>query len=116
MKGIIMYTTVTNSGFHQAFINMGRENQFSYDGRNMLFDYLEQYEEETGEQIELDVIALCCEYTESDWQTIADDYSIDLSDCEDDEERFNTVHHYLEDNTIVIGYDEDKNIIVYQQF
>jgi hypothetical protein len=107
-----MYQTITNSDFHKAFHDTGREDNFSYEGRNMLFEYLN----ENYPDMELDVIVLCCEFDESDWQTIADDYSIDLSDCEDDEERFNTVHHYLEDNTIVIGYDEDKDIIVYQAF
>lgn len=41
-----------------------RPNNFSYEGLNNLFDYLEEYEESTGEQIEFDPIALCCEYTE----------------------------------------------------
>ena len=43
---------------------MGRGKQFTYEGLNALFDYLEEYEDGTGETIELDVIALCCEYTE----------------------------------------------------
>ena len=43
-----------------------RPNNFSYTGLTSLFDYLEQYEESTGEQIEFDPIALCCEYTEYD--------------------------------------------------
>jgi hypothetical protein len=29
-----------------------------------LFDYLEEYEESTGEDIEFDMVALCCDYTE----------------------------------------------------
>ena len=41
-----------------------RPNNFSYTGLASLFDYLEEYEESTGEQIEFDPIALCCEYTE----------------------------------------------------
>ena len=40
------------------------KNNFSYEGKRALFDYLEQYEEDAGEKIELDTIALCCEYTE----------------------------------------------------
>tara|TARA_R110002096_G_scaffold192336_1_gene373908 strand:- start:340 stop:639 length:300 start_codon:yes stop_codon:yes gene_type:complete len=41
-----------------------RPNNFSYEGLNQLFEYLEEYEDSTGEQIEFDPIALCCEYTE----------------------------------------------------
>ena len=43
-----------------------RPNNFSYTGLASLFEYLEEYEESTGEQIEFDPIALCCEYTEYD--------------------------------------------------
>lgn len=40
------------------------KNNFSYEGKRALFDYLEEYEESTGEELELDPIAFCCEYTE----------------------------------------------------
>ncbi len=43
-----------------------RKNTFSYNGKCALFDYLEEYEESTGEKIELDIIALCCDYSEYD--------------------------------------------------
>ena len=59
-----MKTTVTRHDFHDAFRRMGREDQFSYEGLNALFEYLEEYEESTGEELELDVIALCCDYAE----------------------------------------------------
>ena len=52
--------------FRDAFHKMGRGEQFSYAGLSALFDYLEDYEDSTGEEIELDVIALCCEYAEYD--------------------------------------------------
>jgi len=50
--------------FERAFKNMDRGDQFSYDGLKALYEYLEEYEESTGEEIDLDVIALCCDYTE----------------------------------------------------
>ena len=43
-----------------------RPNNFSTVGLSSLFYYLEEYEESTGEQIEFDPLALCCEYTEYD--------------------------------------------------
>lgn len=42
----------------------GRKDQFSYAGRCALYDYLESLAEDTGEPIELDVIAICCDYSE----------------------------------------------------
>lgn len=61
-----MYTTINSSSFHDAFIRMGRKDQFSYEAREALFNYLEQLEEDIDQQIELDVIALCCDYAEYD--------------------------------------------------
>jgi hypothetical protein len=58
-----MITTVNIHDFREAFRTL-RPNNFSYDGLAALFDYLEQLEEDTGEAMELDVIALSCDYTE----------------------------------------------------
>ena len=59
-----MKSTVTRSDFIQAFKTMDRKENFSYDGLVSLFEYLEEMEESCETEIELDVIALCCEYTE----------------------------------------------------
>jgi len=61
-----MKTTVSKSEFRTAFKTMGRGDQFSYQGLGELFEYLEQYEEGCDEEIELDVIALCCDWSEYD--------------------------------------------------
>lgn len=103
--------------FRQSFNNMGRKDQFSYNGLEILFDYLDELSEDVGEPIELDVIALCCEYEESHYSDIAEDYDIDLSDAEGDEsEEFDIVLDYLENNTSVCGHDEETGNIVYAQF
>ena len=59
-----MKQTVTFTDFTDAFRNMGRKDQFSYNGLKALYDYLEELENDMNEEIELDVIAFCCEYTE----------------------------------------------------
>lgn len=62
-----MHTTVNFSVFCDAFNRFtDRKDAFSYDGKRALFDYLTDLEADTGENIELDVIALCCEYNEYD--------------------------------------------------
>lgn len=61
-----MKTTVNEYAFRRAFEKMDRSDNFSYAGLGALFDYLEQYEEDTGEEMELDVIAICCDFTEYD--------------------------------------------------
>ena len=98
-----MKTTVTKSDFRDAFRTMGRTDQFSYEGLGVLFDYLESYEEDTGEEIELDVIALCCDYYEATWQEIAENYGIDLTDPEDEDLVAEEVQDYIEYHSCVIG-------------
>ena len=58
--------TVTACSFIDAFRRMDRMDQFSYDGLRALYDYLEQLSDDVGENIELDVVALCCDYAEYD--------------------------------------------------
>jgi hypothetical protein len=60
-----MKTSVNYYDFRNAFMAI-RPDNFSYDGLEVLFEYLESYEEDCGEELELDVISICCEYTEWD--------------------------------------------------
>tara|TARA_A200000159_G_scaffold19764_1_gene16356 strand:- start:36 stop:332 length:297 start_codon:yes stop_codon:yes gene_type:complete len=69
--------------FRQAFRQHERDNQFSHEGLSTLFDMLEDYEQDTDEEIELDVIALCCDFTEYDsFKELTDNY--DCIESEDD--------------------------------
>lgn len=110
-----MKQSVNFSAFIDAFHAYKRYDQFGYKALKILFEYLEEYEESTGEEIELDVIALCCDYSVDSVADIASNYDIDLSDCEDDEERKAAVLDYLQDNTQVCGDYEgnDGHHIVY---
>ena len=60
-----MKTTVNQTDFIDAFKKL-RPDNFSYDGLVALYDYLDDFEEDTDEEIELDVIAFCCDYSEWD--------------------------------------------------
>jgi len=55
-----MIMQVSQQMFADAFRRMDRADQFSPAGLNALYDHIE----ETDEDYELDVIALCCEFTE----------------------------------------------------
>jgi hypothetical protein len=61
-----MKQSINDWDFTDAFHKAGRGKQFSYDGLKALFEYLEELENDIGEEINLDVIALCCEYAEYD--------------------------------------------------
>jgi hypothetical protein len=104
-----MKQTVNLPAFMDAFHAYKRYGQFDYNALQILFEYLEELESETGEEIELDVIALCCDYSVDSVADIASNYDIDLSDCEDDEARKFAVLEYLNDNTSVCGDFEDAD-------
>ena len=95
--------TVDLYEFREAFRRMNRQDQFSYEGLEVLFDYLDNLSEDTGEPIELDVVALCCEYYESSIDELIENYDIDVSDAADEFEKEDIVRDYLTDNTIVCG-------------
>jgi len=74
--------------FLEEFENHGRENQFTYEGKKALYDYLNDLSEDIGETIELDVIAICCDFTEYDSiEEFINDYGYtigeDINDIED---------------------------------
>lgn len=106
-----MKQTVNSSQFHDAFHKMDRSNQFSYEALNLIYDYLEQFEQDTSSEIELDVIAICCEYSEMTHQEVLDAYGIEL---ENGEELDEAVLSYLNRNTSVIGETDDT--VVFVQF
>jgi len=102
-----MKTSVYLDDFVQAFKDYGHESQFSRPALYGLFNYLERYEQDTGEEIELDVIALCCDYTEASYKDIVDDYGIDVSECADVEDMREAVLEHLEGETQLVWYDDD---------
>jgi hypothetical protein len=109
-----MNITVDNaSQFRDQFQRMGRRDQFSYEALGLLFDYFE----DVAPDIALDVIAICCEYSEQTPADIARDYSIDISEFEPEDEVNieETVISYLREHTSVVGIT-GSGTIVYAQF
>jgi hypothetical protein len=102
-----MKQTVQEHDFLDAFRNYGRADQFSRAGLIALFDYLEEYEADTGEEQELDVIGLCCDFSE--YQTAleaVEEYSNSYTPDEDDEEEKEAAAlDWLRDHTTVIEFD-----------
>ena len=89
-----MYSIINKYDFTRAFDIMGRSDQFSFHGLQALFEWLEEvYDDDNG--VELDVIALCCDFAEYD---SIKDYNQQL------DEEFNNIDELLE-NCIVIPID-----------
>jgi hypothetical protein len=90
---------------------MDRGAQFSYEGLETLFDFLTESEYDNY-QLELDVIAFCCEYVEMTMYEAIDAYNIDVNF---DRPLDIQVHEYLEAKTTVCGITS-VDTIVFQQF
>jgi hypothetical protein len=110
-----MKQAVNFSSFVDAFRAYDRYDQFGYQALRVIFDFLEQYEQDCDTEVELDVIAICCEYDSNHYKDISDNYSIDLSDADGDEDaEKQIVLDYLNENTMVLGETDCE--IVYQCF
>jgi hypothetical protein len=95
-----MKQTINQYQFADAFRSI-RPDNFTYAGLHALFDYLEEYEESCGEEIELDVIALCCEYSEhKSALDAAADYGFDVED-----ENEENAMKFFRNNTQVIEFE-----------
>jgi hypothetical protein len=105
---------VHRADFHNLFQTYGRKANFSYQGLNILYEYLEDLSDCIGEDINIDIIALCCEYSESNVFNIAEDYNIDIGDLVGEAEVIELVLSYLDENTMVAG--RHGSSIVFQQF
>lgn len=110
-----MKTTINFWQFREAFTRMDRQNNFPGNGLAVLWDYFEQLEEDLGEELELDVLAVCCEYCQDHWQDIAENCRIDLECIDNEEERKAAVVEYLQENTCFVGEANDRELI-YQVF
>jgi superfamily I DNA/RNA helicase len=116
-----MIKQISFSDFCDAFQNAGRENSFSYRGKKELYNFFE----ENYPDMELDIVALDCEFSESEtavqWmldachldklKEFADDLGIDhteptldWSEVENEEELEQVCLEYLNNKTLVISF------------
>ena len=96
-----MKETVTLSRFRDSFRELGRDN-FTYDGLEALFNFIEEIDDDCGVESELDPIDLCCSFTE--YQGLAefqDDYDAD---------EYKTIED-IENHTSVIRISDEAFII-----
>lgn len=105
-----MIQTITVSDFRTAFHQCGRGDQFSYEALGLIFDYIEDCERELGEQVELDPIAICCEWSEDTHKNIANSYGLKLDGVNDDDDVFD----YVSGNTV--AFETSIGTIIYIQF
>ena len=98
-----MKQTINEHTFREAFVSYGRGDQFSHEALGLLYDWFEEYDECSGTESELDVIAICCEFSEEPLADVASNYSIEGDDDE--------ILEHLNDNTLVVGQTECGDVI-----
>jgi hypothetical protein len=111
-----------SSDLREEFRAYGRHSTFSTQAYDWLWDYLCEYEDSYRAPLAINVVGLCCDFSEEDYASIVSSYSnIDLPEREDydnvgayDEAYREAILDYLNDNTIVLGYDDDS--VLYEAF
>jgi len=99
-----MINTVSQYDFVDAFKSL-RPNNFSYEGLLALFDWFEMLEEDCDQKIELDVIAICCDFSEyENLKEFQNDYGDEYESLED-----------IENSTTLIKIEDEEGFII-QQF
>jgi len=91
---------------------------WSYNGARALAEYLEELEEDCGIELELDVVALRCEFSEyaslEEWlieyygETLKEAFKsagVDLEGDEDEEERDDLIRSHILDHGQLIEFD-----------
>ncbi len=109
--------TFDENDFINEFKAYNRMDNFSYKGLRVMFDALNELAQDCQMAIEMDVIALCCDYNELSIDDVISDYDIDLSD-ESYDDKEDLVMEYLSDNTMVLGNYEidDITYFLFQSF
>lgn len=105
-----MKQTVTEYQFVEAFRHAGRESQFSVPARRAIFAHLEDFEHDSGTELELDPIGICCDFAEyPSALEAAKAYGLELRG-DDDESR---ALDWLREKTQLVEFEGG---IVIQQF
>jgi hypothetical protein len=110
-----MIKTISLFDFRQEFKLFNRSDNFSYEGLEVLFDYLESLEFDRDTPIELDVIEFCCEFEECDAQSIIEAYSLECESDLSQKEVNDIARNYLEEQGVLVGECPANQSFVYRQ-
>jgi flavin-dependent dehydrogenase len=112
-----MKMTLSTSEAADILFNDKNAN-WSYAGARALAEYLEEYEESTGEEMELDYVAIRCDFSE--WDSLQDwagdyfgtdrdghswKYHLDINEEMDNEQIDDLVREYIQDRGQLIEFD-----------
>lgn len=102
-----MKMTISETLFKDMFRQYDRAGHFSYEALSLIFNYFEKVDED----MELDVIAICCNVSEMNYEEAVEEYGIEYDPEYDNLE--NIVIDYLNENTLVIGTTSLDTIVFF---
>ncbi len=95
----VMKQNVTEYDFIDGFMKI-RPDNFSRNGLQCLYDYFIELEDSIGEEMEFDVIAICCDFSEyKDLKEINETYGKDFQNLEELNDYTQVIECY---NSIII--------------
>ena len=110
-----------SSDLYDLAVIWGRADSFGCDGWNAIGEHLEQLSEDIGKDIEIDIVAICCDYdiaeSAEDWWEEHGPYSnIDPEEWEEmaEDEKLQAIEDYLNDRTSVVVCED--GLIIWQVF
>lgn len=116
--------TVDSTDLYHLASRMDRADNFGCKGWRAIGDYLEELSEDTGEDVEIDIVAICCEYSMAEsadgvFYEYDHLYGVDLPEEESweemaEDEKLETIQTFLQDQTSVVICEDD--MIIWQSF
>jgi len=97
----MIYKQVSFADFSAEFEKYGRKDQFSPSALELIFNYLDNDDVDQR----LDVIAICCDFSEETLEDVETRYDIPIDEARE----------YLDNSTTVLG-ETDAGTIVYLNF
>jgi len=86
----MIYISLSESMFRDEFQDSSRAEQFSYEALGVLYDYYNELDD-----MEIDIIAICCEWTETSLDDVLNSYSLDSI------EELDTTYYELQNGDIL---------------
>ena len=100
----------------QLAVDCGRLDQFGYKGWRMLAEAMEELSDDIGEDIEVDIVGWCCEYShaisaEAAFEELQHYSEWRIEQAEwgemDDDEKLESIEEFLQENASLIVCEDD---------
>lgn len=119
----LIQTVYAGDLYHMAD-RMGRGHNFGYKGWRAIGEYLESLSDDIGGNVEIDIIALCCDYSMAEsadgvFHEYDNLHGVDLPEDEtweemSEDEKLETIEDFLRYNTSLVICEDD--LIIWQAF